>query len=141
MYIYFNRPFAYFEIKEISTSKIIENISSSYLFDFAKRIIDKFYQVKARDMDLKKYRYGPEFTKKTINRNDLKTIFNFIKKLKEKSNTYAPEGFIGLEELSNEIATFLAEDISWSYGQHYRNKKIDKTPPTADDILKDFYEI
>ena len=88
---------------------------------------------------MKDYRYGPEVTKKTINRNDLKTIFNFIKKLKEKSNTYAPEGFIGLEELSNEIATFLAEDISWSYGQHYRNKKIDKEPPTADDILEDFY--
>lgn len=128
-------------LQEIPTSKIIENVSSSYLFDFAKRIIDKFYQVKAKDMDLKNYRYGPEFSKKTINRNDLKTIFNFIKKLKEKSNTYVPEGFIGLEELSNEIATFLAEDIAWSYEQHYRNKKIDKTPPTADDILKDFYEI
>jgi len=128
-------------LQEIPTSKIIENVSSSYLFDFAKRIIDKFYQVKAKDMDLKNYRYGSEFSKKTINRNDLKTIFNFIKKLKEKSNTYVPEGFIGLKELSNELATFLAEDIAWSYGQHYRNKKIDKTPPTADDILKDFYEI
>ncbi|MEI7488545.1 MAG: hypothetical protein WCJ72_14270, partial [Chryseobacterium sp.] len=128
-------------LQEISTSKIIENVSSSYLFDFAKRIIDKFYQVKVRDMDLKKYRYGPEFTKKTINRNDLKTIFNFIKKLKEKSNTYVPEGFIGLEELSRELVVFLAEDIAWSYEQHYRNKKIDKTPPTADDILKYFYEL
>ena len=128
-------------LQEIPTSKIIENVNSSYLFDFAKRIIDKFYQVKTKDMDLKDYRHGPEVTKKTINRNDLKTIFNFIKKLKEKSNTYAPEGFIGLEELSNEIATFLAEDISWSYEQHYRNKKIDKTPPTADNILKDFYEL
>lgn len=123
------------------TSKKIENVSSSYFFDFAKRIIDKTYQVKKNYGDLKDYRYGPEVTKKTINRNDLKTIFNFIKKLKEKSNTYSPEGFIGLEELSNEIATFLAEDISWSYEQHYRNKKIDKTPPTADDILKDFYEL
>ncbi len=111
------------------------------MIDFAKRIIDKFYQVKTNDIDLKDYRYGSEVSKKTINRNDLKTIFNFIKKLKKTSNTYAPEGFIGLEELSNEIATFLAEDISWSYGQHYRNKKIDKTPPTADDILKDFYEL
>jgi hypothetical protein len=128
-------------LQEIPTSKIIENVNSSYLFDFAKRIIDKFYQVKTNDIDLKDYRYGQEVSKKTINRNDLKTIFNFIKKLKEKSNTYAPERFIGLEELSNELATFLAEDIAWSYGQHYRNKKIDKTPPTADDILKDFYEL
>ena len=128
-------------MQEITTSKIIENVSSSYLFDFAKRIIDKFYQVKAKDMDLKDYRYGPEVSNKTINRNDLKTIFNFIKKLKEKSNTYSPEGFIGLEELSRELVIFLAEDIAWSYEQHYRNKKIDKIPPTADDILKDFYEL
>lgn len=123
----------------IPTSKKIENVSSSYFFDFAKRIIDKTYQVKKNYGDLNVYRYGPEVSEKTINRNNLKTIFNFIKKLKKTSNTYAPEGFIGLEELSNEIATFLAEDISWSYGQHYRNKKIDKEPPTADDILEDFY--
>lgn len=136
-------------------AEIIENVSAIYLYDFTKRIIDKFYQIQQgvsldskwaameeeeeEQKYLKQYAYGTSVSKKTMNRYKLKTIFWFIKNLKRKINPNPKESLNSLDELSEKIARFLAEDIAWAYERHYENKKINKKPPTANDILKDFW--
>lgn len=138
--------------KMLRQSEDIENVSAIYLYDFTKRIIDKFYQIEglgwmdsdyAKEVEeeeeekyLEQYE-GTSVTKKTMNRYKLKTIFWFIKNLKRKIDT--KENSTSLDEISEKIARFLAEDIAWSYEQHYEKKKINKKPPTANDILKDFW--
>lgn len=129
-------------------SELIENVSAIYLYDFLIKVINKFYQKKDELIDSewakkvereKEYKYyfrkfkGYEVNKKTINRYDLKNIFWFIKNLKRKFDVN--------EEFSEKIATFLAEDIAWAYERHYENKNINKKPPTAEEILKGFYEL
>lgn len=126
--------------EKLEEAEIIENVSPNYFLNFVKIIIDKFYQINTsskrynQQIDLfKYYRDLPEISKKTISRYDLKSIFNFIKNLKRKIDT--KENSNSLDELSEKIARFLAEDIAWAYERHYENKK----PPTANDILKDFW--
>lgn len=138
--------------KMLKQSETIENVSAIYFWNFVKIIIDKFYQINTSSkrynqlnlLDFfKYYRDLPEISKKTISRYDLKSIFNFIKNLKTKIEELEEidpkENSNSLDEISEKIARFLAEDIAWAYERHYENKKINKKPPTANDILKDFW--
>ena len=135
-------------------AELIENVSAIYLYDYVKKIIDKFYKKEETWTDsewaselkkeeeqkyLKKYAYGPDTSMKNISRYNLKNIFWFIKNLKKQINLKMEKRSNSLEELSEKIARFLAEDIAWAYERHYENKKINKKPPTANDILKDFW--
>ena len=134
--------------KKLEEAETIENVSAIYFWNFVKIIIDKFYQINTsskrynQQVDFFKYYEDlPEISKKTISRNDLKSIFNFIKNLKRKIEELEEidpkENSTILDELSEKIARFLAEDIAWAYEIHYQNQN--KKPPTANDILKDFW--